>query len=134
MRQEEVRPGDRRVSVPHSIQPRHTRPLSKAWDEYWSKSGIRLILLGSSIAMMETEVLGYKSPLYGRRTRQWRVEPVDSGAVSRFRGTASFEDRMFHYALAGGIPAYWLQFDREKDFAHNLKLPVSQSGRKFISA
>jgi len=116
---------------PYLIQSNPAIPglFQKAWDEYWSKSGILLILLGSSIAMMESEVLGYKSPLYGRRTGQWRVEPMDFGAVSRFRSTASFEDRMFHYALAGGIPAYWLQFDREKDFAHNLKMRVLKKGQ-----
>jgi uncharacterized protein len=116
---------------PYLIQSNPAIPglFQKAWDEYWSKSGICLILLGSSIAMMESEVLGYTSPLYGRRTGQWRVEPMDFEAVRKFRSSASFEDRLFHYALAGGIPAYWLQFDRKIDFSHNLKLHVLKKGR-----
>lgn len=116
---------------PYLIQSNQAIPglFQKAWDEYWSKSNIRLILLGSSIAMMESEVLGYKSPLYGRRTGQWKVEPMDFDAVGRFRATAPIEDRVFHYSLAGGIPAYWLQFDREKDFAHNLKQHVLRKGQ-----
>ena len=34
-----------------------------------------LILCGSSMSFMENQVLGYKSPLYGRRTAQFRVKP-----------------------------------------------------------
>ncbi len=42
----------------------------KIWDEILSKRNVMLILCGSSIGMMEIEVLGYKNPLYGRRTGQ----------------------------------------------------------------
>jgi AAA+ ATPase superfamily predicted ATPase len=100
----------------------------KAWDEYWSKSQVFLILVGSSMAMMETEVLGYRSPLYGRRTGQWRVDPMPFVAASQFRRSRSFTDQLHHFAVAGGIPAYWLQFDREKDFRENLKDSVLKKG------
>ena len=100
----------------------------KAWDMYWAKSRIYLVLLGSSVAMMENEVLGYRSPLYGRRTGQWRVDPMTFEQVSRFRSGASFEDRLLHYSVAGGIPAYWLQFSRKDDFVSNLKKRVLKKG------
>ena len=48
--------------------PAITSLFQKAWDEYWHDSQIFLIIFGSSMAMMENEVLGYRSPLYGRRT------------------------------------------------------------------
>src|SRR3989338_3829008 len=38
----------------------------KSWDLYLAKKNIMLILLGSSVRMMETQVLGSASPLYGR--------------------------------------------------------------------
>lgn len=101
----------------------------KAWDEYWSKSSIYLILLGSSISMMETEVLGYKAPLYGRRTGQWRIDPMEFESVSRFRKGRSFEDRVMHFGVAGGIPAYWLQFSNKLDFTGNLKEKVLKKGQ-----
>lgn len=107
---------------PYLIQSNSAIPslFQKAWDEYWSKTKIYLILLGSSIGMMETEVLGYRSPLYGRRTGQWRVDPLTFESSGMFRKGSSFEDRIMHFAVAGGIPAYWLQFPKEKDFASNL--------------
>src|SRR6202011_826321 len=43
--------------------------LQELWDRNWSKRGrMFLILCGSYIGFMEREVLGKKSPLYGRRT------------------------------------------------------------------
>ncbi len=100
----------------------------KAWDEYWSKSNIYLILLGSSIAMMENEVLGYNSPLYGRRTGQWKVEPMTFEAISQFRNSKPFEDKLMHYAIAGGIPAYWKYFSANKDIFLNIQDHVLKKG------
>jgi len=101
----------------------------KGWDEYGSGSHLFLILLGSSMAMMENEVLGHRSPLYGRRTGQWRLDPMTFAASSGFRKGKSFEDRISHFAVAGGIPAYWLQFERERDFWGNLREHVLKKGQ-----
>jgi AAA+ ATPase superfamily predicted ATPase len=100
----------------------------KAWDEYWSKSNVFLILMGSSITMMENEVLGYRSPLYGRRTGQWRVDPMNFEAVSAFREQKPFTDRLSHFAVAGGIPAYWLKFNPRMGFSSNLERRVLMKG------
>ena len=57
---------------PYLIESNPSIPsmFQKGWDDDLSESGIFLILLGSSMGMMETEVLGHKSPLFGRRTVQ----------------------------------------------------------------
>jgi AAA+ ATPase superfamily predicted ATPase len=111
-----------------SSNPAVVSLFQKAWDEYWSGTGICLILLGSSMAMMENEVLGYRSPLNGRRTGQWRVDPLTFYAAGEFRKGRSFADRLAHFSVAGGIPAYWLQFSPEKDFEQNLKDHVLKKG------
>ena len=49
--------------------------LQAYWDEKLRKTKIFLILLGSSVSMME-KLLGYKSPLYGRRTGQIKLKPL----------------------------------------------------------
>jgi len=78
----------------------------KAWDLYLNDSNVMLILCGSSISMMEQYVLGSKSPLYGRRSGQIRVEPL------KFKHTASFfpelmaEDLVKIYGITDGIPYY----------------------------
>jgi AAA+ ATPase superfamily predicted ATPase len=50
--------------------------IQAAWDEVLSRRSFFLVLCGSGVSMFETEVLGYRSPLYGRRTGSWRVEPL----------------------------------------------------------
>lgn len=108
--------------------PAITSLFQKAWDEYWSGGNIYLILLGSSMAMMENEVLGYRSPLYGRRTGQWRVDPMPFSSAGLFREGKPFADRLSHFSVAGGIPAYWLQLVHGKDFKQNLKDHVLKKG------
>src|SRR5689334_16055817 len=45
--------------------------LQELWDRKWRKTGqVMLILCGSFVGFMEREVLGRKSPLFGRRTAQ----------------------------------------------------------------
>ena len=43
-------------------------------DKYKDTSQLMLILCGSSMSYMEDEVLAYKSPLYGRRTAQMKIQ------------------------------------------------------------
>ncbi|MBI5185179.1 MAG: ATP-binding protein [Nitrospinae bacterium] len=115
---------------PYLIQSNPGIPslFQKGWDEYLSGSKVFLILLGSSVGMMETEVLGHKSPLYGRRTGQWKIQPMPFSAVRQFRKGKSFEDGVMHYSVAGGVPAYWLQFPEKKDFRQNLTDHVLRKG------
>lgn len=100
----------------------------KAWDEYLNDGSIYLILLGSSMAMMENEVLGYRSPLYGRRTGQWRVDPMPFASVSKFRSDKDFADRLAHFSVAGGIPAYWLHLSHGKNFEMNITDHILKKG------
>ena len=41
-------------------------------DHKWQNSKLYLILCGSSMSFMQNQVLGYESPLYGRRTAQFK--------------------------------------------------------------
>lgn len=115
---------------PYLIQSNPAIPslFQKGWDEYLADSNICLILFGSSMAMMENEVLGYRSPLYGRRSGQWLVEPMPFKAAGLFREGKPFSDRLAHFAVAGGIPAYWLQLSPEKDIVANLQDHVLRKG------
>lgn len=48
-----------------------------AIDHSWQNKNIFLILCGSSVSFMIDEVMGYKSPLYGRITAHLKVKPFD---------------------------------------------------------
>ncbi|MDR0309467.1 MAG: ATP-binding protein [Candidatus Methanoplasma sp.] len=70
------------------------------------KTNIMLILCGSSMSFMENQVLGYQSPLYGRRTAQYRIKPLDYYDSAEFFGDAGIEDKLLGYAVTNGIPKY----------------------------
>ena len=116
---------------PYLVESNRAIPslFQKAWDEHLSQSPLNLILLGSSIAMMEQDVLSLRSPLFGRRTGQWRVDPLPFVSAALFRKNRPFEDHISHYAVAGGVPAYWLQFDDKAGFWENVESRVLTKGR-----
>ena len=49
--------------------------IQKHIDLCWKDKNMFLILCGSSMSFMENQVLGYKSPLYGRRSAQFKITP-----------------------------------------------------------
>ena len=75
-------------------------------DHTWSKSKIFLILCGSSMSFMEHQVLGYESPLYGRRTAQFKIEPLTYKETAVFHPELSQEENALIYGITGGVPHY----------------------------
>lgn len=80
--------------------------LQRLWDQTLKSSQIMLILCGSYIGMMEETVLGYQAPLYGRRTAQYLLEPLQFKDARLFYSTFDLEDQVRAYAVYGGTPAY----------------------------
>jgi len=89
--------------------------LQRMWDERLKTSHVFLVLCGSSISMMEREVLGRASPLYGRRTSQLLVEPMDFFDARQFFPNRDIREQVETYAIAGGIPAYLEQFEPKRN-------------------
>ena len=88
-----------------------------------------IILSGSNEGFMESEVLGYKSPLYGRRTSQIRLQPLNYTAIGEFVPQSSVFDCINYYATFGGTPYYLTQLDPDADFETNvLNLCFNQLG------
>lgn len=81
---------------------------------------IFLILCGSSMSFMENQVLGYESPLYGRRTCQFKILPFDFYDSSKFFNNFSKEELAIIYGLSDGIPQYLLQFDDSISVKQNI--------------
>ena len=80
--------------------------LQRLWDQTLKNSQIMLILCGSYIGMMEETVLGYQAPLYGRRTAQYLLEPLQFKDARLFYSPFDLEDQVRAYAVYGGTPAY----------------------------
>ena len=80
--------------------------LMKIWDKKLKNTNIMLILCGSLIRMMNSQVLSYNSPLYGRRTAQIRMKQIDFKYYSEFFDTISYDEQILRYAITGGVPKY----------------------------
>ena len=101
----------------------------KAWDLYLSRrEDVMLILCGSSVGMVETEVLGYRSPLHGRRTGQWRVLELKLHSIQEFVPSYSFRDVIYVYAALGGVPAYLAKLDNRLTFQENIRRLLLRRG------
>ena len=75
-------------------------------DHKWNNSKMFLILCGSSMSFMENQVLGQESSLYGRRTGQFKIAPLDYKESAVFHPDLSTEDNALIYGITGGVPHY----------------------------
>ena len=80
--------------------------LQRAIDGSWHNSQLFLILCGSSMSFMEKQVLGHKSPLYGRRTGQLKLLPLPYYEGVRFFPCWTPEEQLIGYGICSGIPKY----------------------------
>jgi hypothetical protein len=87
-----------------------------------------LLLCGSSVGMMETEVLGNRSPLYGRRTGAWKVTPFTMPDMRRLFPRLDTETFLKLWGVFGDIPAYFMQYDAGKGFMENVKTAILRKG------
>lgn len=99
--------------------------LQEAWDRRWRSSGrIFLILCGSYLGFMEREVLGKKSPLFGRRTAQILLRPFDHLEAARFHPGYASADLARARAICGGMPMYLRCFDPARSIEQNIKAAI----------
>jgi AAA+ ATPase superfamily predicted ATPase len=89
-------------------------------DHKFQKMDIMLILCGSSMSFMENQVMGNKSPLYGRRTCQYRLLPFDFKTSMEFHNRFDQREQAVAYAITGGIPKYLLQVNDSKSLRENI--------------
>lgn len=90
-------------------------------DHKFLNSKLMIILCGSSLSFMENQVLGYQSPLYGRRTGQMKILPFSFAECTQYYTGFSKHDLVLAYGITGGIPLYMSKLDDSKPMAENLK-------------
>lgn len=95
--------------------------LQNAWDHQLKKSNIFLIISGSHLGMMERETLMPRGPLYGRATSKLKLEPLPFKDTSVYFPNYRTDERVAVYALFGGIPHYWEQFNPNKKLNQNIR-------------
>ncbi len=100
----------------------------KGIDQYLKDTKLFLILMGSSIGMMEREVLFYKAPLYGRRTGALELKEVEFNCLKEFFPKKGIDELVSIYGMMGTIPAYLEKLDPGKDIFQNIEELILNRG------
>ena len=105
--------------------------LQGAWDETFKHSRLILILSGSQVHAMET-LQHEGSPLFGRFTGQWHLQPLAFSALRQFFPAWPADERVAIYGILGGIPAYLETLDPALNVSDNMKQVILHKGSMFL--
>ncbi|MCA9001706.1 MAG: ATP-binding protein, partial [Planctomycetes bacterium] len=97
-----------------------TSQIQRFWDTRGKKSSLMIVLCGSQVSFMENEVLAERSPLFGRRTGQRRLVPLEPAESIQFFPEWSVHDRVTAFGILGGMPAYLRRFRTQYSIQENL--------------
>ena len=95
--------------------------LQKYIDTKWLDKNLMLILCGSALSFMEKKVLSEKSPVFGRRDAQIKLEAFNYRDSALFVPDYSPEDKAICYGVTGGVAKYLSLFDPKKSLDDNIK-------------
>ena len=94
--------------------------LQKYIDTVWNDKNLKIILCGSALSFMEKKVLSEKSPLFGRRDSQIKLEAFNYLDAAKFVPDYSNEDKAICYGITGGVAKYLSMIDPEKSIDENI--------------
>lgn len=94
--------------------------LQKYIDTVWNDKNLKIILCGSALSFMEKKVLSEKSPLFGRRDSQIRLETFNYLDAAKFVPDYSCEDKAVCYGITGGVAKYLSMIDPSKSIDENI--------------
>lgn len=94
--------------------------LQKYIDTVWNNKNLKIILCGSALSFMENKVLSEKSPLFGRRDSQIKLEAFDYLDAAKFVPDYSNEDKAICYGITGGVARYLAMIDPAKSVDENI--------------
>ena len=106
--------------------------LQHAWDQFFQHSNLVIILCGSHVRVMET-LLSRQSPLFGRMTAQWHLEPLPFSSLQEFFPEWAADERVAAFAIVGGIPAYLNWFNANQSLVENIRNVILSPGGMFLA-
>jgi len=103
-------------SVPSKVQ--------RVWDLDLQETGMTLVLVGSSISIMEEKVLGGGSPLYGRRTATIDLPPLSLGDARELYAAENPDEAIQAWGVFGGTPYYLQALSPGSTLAANIQSAI----------
>jgi uncharacterized protein len=78
-------------------------------------------------------LFAHKSPLFGRLTAQWHLEPLPFSSLGEFYPKWEIDARLAAYAMLDGIPAYLNRLDPSQDLVSNIRRVILNPGSMFLA-
>ena len=94
--------------------------LQRWWETIKVQTNKKIILCGSMMSTIYRISRGYGSALYGRRTRDIRLQPMRFKNAIGFLEGYDIEDMIRIYSILGGVPRYLEEIDPTLSFRSNL--------------
>jgi len=99
--------------------------LQAMFDHELDDSAATIVLVGSSISMMEDAALLGNSPLYGRSSLKLDVKQLGFGAAMEFFDDAyTAEEQVLTWSIFGGVPYYLEEVSPDEALAGNIRRTV----------
>lgn len=98
--------------------------IQRVWDLELQETGMTLVLVGSSISVMEEKVLSGSAPLYGRRTATIDLQPLSAGDARQFFPDYDAETAITAWAIYGGTPHYLQTIDPDQSLATTVQQSI----------
>lgn len=95
--------------------------MQKYIDTEWHEKNLIIILCGSALSFMENKVLSEKSPLFGRRSAQIRLEAFPYREAALFVPDYSAQDKALCYGITGGVAKYLSMIEGDRSLDDNIK-------------
>jgi hypothetical protein len=108
---------------PYLVQSDDAVPskLQRVWDTHLEDTSMTLVLVGSSISVMEEKVLGGGSPLYGRRTATIDLPPLSIDDARPFYPGNDADTTLQSWGVFGGTPYYLRALDPSRSLGANIQ-------------
>ena len=98
--------------------------IQRVWDTQLEKTSTTLVLVGSSISIMEEKVLSGGSPLYGRRTATIDLPPLNLADAQGFYPSDDPDTTIQAWSVFGGTPYYLQALDPSRSLAENIQSQI----------
>jgi len=98
--------------------------IQRVWDVELQETGMTLVLVGSSISVMEDEVLSGSAPLYGRRTATIDLKPLSAADARQFFPEYDPETAITAWSIYGGTPYYLQTVDPDRPLGTNVQQEI----------
>lgn len=120
------------ISYAVEADPSLLEGLQNAWDEQLRYGNAILLLCGSHLKTMES-IADEQSPLFGRLTGDWQLQPLPFHVLRQFFPTWETDERIALYTILGGVPAYLSWLDPELTLIENISRVMLNPGSMFLA-